>query len=70
MDLRIAVTEKLFRDNGIAYDPGAEILITDGATMGIYAALMATLNEGDACGGSGATGDACGDAISMTGMGS
>ena len=45
--LRSAVAEKLQRDDGLAYDPGAEILITDGATLGIFTALMATLNEGD-----------------------
>ncbi len=45
--LRTAVAEKLKRENGLAYDPGSEILITDGATMGIYAALMALLDEGD-----------------------
>jgi aspartate aminotransferase len=48
MVLRSAVEEKLTRENGIDYDPVSEILITDGATMGIHAALMAILNEGDA----------------------
>ncbi len=45
--LREAVAEKLKRDNGLTYDPGAEILVTTGATLGIYAALMAILNDGD-----------------------
>ncbi len=45
--LRTAVAEKLLRDDGLTYDPGAEILITDGATLGICVALMATLDEGD-----------------------
>jgi aspartate/methionine/tyrosine aminotransferase len=45
--LREAVAEKLHRDNGLTYDPGTEILATTGATLGIYAALMAILNEGD-----------------------
>ena len=35
------------RDNGVSYDPASEILITDGATLGIYAALMTLLNPGD-----------------------
>ena len=45
--LRAAVALKLSRDNGIVYDPGAEILITTGATLGLYAALTALLDEGD-----------------------
>ncbi len=47
MELRKAVAEKLQRENNLAYDPGTEILITDGATLGIHAALTALLNEGD-----------------------
>jgi aspartate aminotransferase len=39
--LREAVAQKL------SYDAGSEILITDGATLGIYAALMAVLDPGD-----------------------
>jgi aspartate/methionine/tyrosine aminotransferase len=45
--LRDAVAAKLSRDNGIAYDPATEILVTTGATFGIYAALMAVLRDGD-----------------------
>ena len=45
--LREAVAVKLERDNGLVYDPGTEILVTTGATFGIYAALMALVNEGD-----------------------
>ena len=45
--LRDAVAAKLVRDNGVAYDPGAEILVTDGATLGIHAALTALLAPGD-----------------------
>jgi aspartate/methionine/tyrosine aminotransferase len=43
---REAVAAKLERDNRLAYDPGAEILATSGATFGIYAALTAWLEEG------------------------
>jgi aspartate/methionine/tyrosine aminotransferase len=46
-DLRLAVAEKLKRDNGLHYDPASEILVTDGATFGIYAALGALVQPGD-----------------------
>jgi aspartate aminotransferase len=45
--LRAAVAQKLSRDNQLSYDPAAEILITDGATMGLHAALMTILGPGD-----------------------
>jgi aspartate aminotransferase len=45
--LRDAVAAKLTRDNDVSYDPGSEILITTGATFGIYAALMTVLRDGD-----------------------
>ncbi len=46
--LRTAVAAKLQRVDGVSYDPACEILITDGATLGVYAALMTLLNPGDA----------------------
>lgn len=45
--LRDAVALKLARDNGLTYDPGTEILITTGATLGIQTALMAMIADGD-----------------------
>jgi aspartate/methionine/tyrosine aminotransferase len=45
--LREAVAEKLHRDNGLSYHPGEEVLITDGATCGISAALAALVGPGD-----------------------
>jgi len=45
--LREAITVKLQRENGLTYDPASEVLVTTGATYGIYAALMAVLNPGD-----------------------
>jgi aspartate aminotransferase len=45
--LRGAVAEKLARENGLTYDPDNEILITDGATLGLAAALGALLAPGD-----------------------
>ena len=44
---REAVALKLQRDNGLKFDPGTEILITSGATFGIYAALQVLIGEGD-----------------------
>ncbi len=44
--LREAVAEKLSRDNQLAYDPATEILITDGATCGVSAALAALVEPG------------------------
>jgi aspartate aminotransferase len=44
---REAVAHKLGRDNRLKFDPATEILATTGATLGVYAALMAILNEGD-----------------------
>lgn len=45
--LREAVAEKLERESGQRYSPADEILVTTGATMGIYAALAAVLDPGD-----------------------
>jgi aspartate/methionine/tyrosine aminotransferase/D-serine deaminase-like pyridoxal phosphate-dependent protein len=45
--LREAVTAKLHRVNGLSYDPGSEILVTDGATLGIHAAIHTVAGAGD-----------------------
>jgi aspartate/methionine/tyrosine aminotransferase len=45
--LRAAVVEKLLRDDGLAYDPTRNILVTDGATGGLSAALAALVQPGD-----------------------
>jgi aspartate aminotransferase len=45
--LRQAVAERLNRDRGLTYHPGREILVTDGATLGISAALAALVQPGD-----------------------
>ena len=44
---RYAVSVKLKRDNELTYDARSEILVTTGATLGIYAALMAVIEDGD-----------------------
>jgi aspartate aminotransferase len=43
--LRRAVALKLKRDQGLDYDPDREILITDGATLGVCAALGALVDH-------------------------
>ncbi|MBI2803381.1 MAG: pyridoxal phosphate-dependent aminotransferase [Planctomycetes bacterium] len=45
--LRQAIAEKLRRDNGLTYDASREILVTDGATSGIFTALAALIQPGD-----------------------
>jgi aspartate/methionine/tyrosine aminotransferase len=45
--LREAVAARLERDCGLRYDPASEVLVTTGATLGIYAALTALLRPGD-----------------------
>jgi aspartate aminotransferase len=44
---REAVARKLERDNRLQFEPRNEVLATTGATQGVYAALMAMINEGD-----------------------
>jgi aspartate/methionine/tyrosine aminotransferase len=45
--LREAAAAKLLRDNGIPYDSGREILVTDGATCGLYLGLSVLVEPGD-----------------------
>jgi aspartate/methionine/tyrosine aminotransferase len=45
--LRSAVAEALLRIHGLAFDPDREILITDGATLGLSTALAALVGPGD-----------------------
>jgi aspartate/methionine/tyrosine aminotransferase len=45
--LRRAVGERLERDYGLSYDPDREILITDGATLGLATALGVLVGPGD-----------------------
>src|SRR3954463_853457 len=44
--LREAVAEKLARTQQTSYDPGREILVTDGATCGISTALAVLVEPG------------------------
>jgi aminotransferase len=45
--LREAIARKLERDNGLTVDPEGEVLVTSGATGGLYAAALALLDPGD-----------------------
>lgn len=45
--LRQAIAEKLWRDNDLTYDPNREVLVTDGATGGLFAALATLIQPGD-----------------------
>jgi aspartate/methionine/tyrosine aminotransferase len=45
--LRHAVAEALERDHGLTYDADREILVTDGATLGLSIALAALVGPGD-----------------------
>jgi aminotransferase len=45
--LREAIAAKLERDNGLTVDPEGEVLVTSGATGGLYAAALALLDPGD-----------------------
>jgi aspartate/methionine/tyrosine aminotransferase len=43
--LRRAVAARLAHDHGLSYDPDREILVTDGATLGVCAALAALVDD-------------------------
>jgi aminotransferase len=45
--LREAIASKLQRDNGLTVDPEGEVLVTSGATGGLYATALALLDPGD-----------------------
>jgi aspartate aminotransferase len=45
--LRQAIAEKLWRDNDLTYDSNREILVTDGATGGLFTALATLIQPGD-----------------------
>lgn len=46
-ELRKAISERIEHDIGVVFDPASEILVTDGATLGIHAALTALVEEDD-----------------------
>jgi len=46
-ELRNAIAAKFKQDNGLTYDPLNEIIVTVGATEGIFLSMMALLDTGD-----------------------
>jgi aspartate/methionine/tyrosine aminotransferase len=46
-ELRRAAAHRLEQDNGVSYDPEAELLITHGGVHGYYLAMQSILNPGD-----------------------
>lgn len=46
-ELRRAVADRMWRDFAMLVDPQTEVIITTGATMGLYIAIQAVLNPGD-----------------------
>ena len=46
-ELRAAIADKLREENGLEFDPDAEIIVTPGAKLALFAAIMATVDEGD-----------------------
>lgn len=47
LDLREAVASKLERENGLSVDPRTEVIVTNGAGLGLYLAIMAVVDPGD-----------------------
>ncbi len=47
LELRSAIAAKLQRDEGVAYDPACEILVTHGGIHAYYTALQSVLNPND-----------------------
>lgn len=45
-ELRTAVSRKLYVENGLTYTPD-EIMVNPGAKLGLYAAIMALIDQGD-----------------------
>ena len=47
LDLREAIALKLARDNNLKVDPKTELIVTNGAGLGLYLAVMAVVDPGD-----------------------
>jgi aspartate aminotransferase len=47
LELRVAIAEKLVKDNGISVDPATDVIVTPSAKHALFASLMAVLDPGD-----------------------
>jgi aspartate/methionine/tyrosine aminotransferase len=47
IELRKAISEKLYKDNGMKYDPDTEICVTAGGVGALYSGLQSIINPGD-----------------------
>lgn len=47
LELRVAIAEKLLKDNGISVDPATDVIVTPSAKHALFASLMAVLDPGD-----------------------
>ncbi|MGB2907216.1 MAG: pyridoxal phosphate-dependent aminotransferase [Candidatus Aminicenantaceae bacterium] len=47
LELRRAVADKYHHEYGLSYDPGSEIVVTNGVGEGVFLAINALLNPGD-----------------------
>jgi aspartate aminotransferase len=45
--LREAIANKLKKENNLEFDPTIEIIVTPGAKLGLFAAIMAVVDDGD-----------------------
>ncbi len=46
-ELRVAIADKFKRDNGLEFDPDAEIMVTVGANEAVFLTMMSFVNPGD-----------------------
>ena len=46
-ELREAIAEKLYNDSGLTVDPESEVIVTNGAKLGLFIAVMALIGTGD-----------------------
>ena len=45
--LREAIANKLREENNLEFDPARKIVVTPGAKLGVFAAIMAVVDDGD-----------------------
>ncbi|MFM7782868.1 MAG: aminotransferase class I/II-fold pyridoxal phosphate-dependent enzyme, partial [Candidatus Limnocylindrus sp.] len=47
LELRAAISDKIFERSGVRYDPASEIIVTIGASEAVDLAIRGTINPGD-----------------------